>query len=522
MRPAEGVQRGSVMDMPVYPGDPQTPGIGAVAGAKLIPIDQVKTITKIPVMPISYEDAKPFLLALEGAVVPEAWRGGLPITYKTGPSVVKAHLALTFNWERKPLYDVVAKIPGSTYPDQWVIRGNHHDAWVNGAGDPISGASPELEEARSLGELLKQGWHPQRTIIYCFWDGEEPALLGSTEWVETHAEELSQHAVAYFNSDGNGRGYFRAEGSHSLENFVNSVAKDIQDPETKMTVWKRERLVDLSRATTEGRAELRSRADLRIGALGSGSDYTSFLDHLGIASVNLAYGGEDQGGGQYHSIYDDFYWYTHFEDTDFAYGRALAQTAGSMVMRMADADIIPFQYADLADTIHTYVGEVKKLADGLRTQIKERNAEIADGVYAALEDPKKKTVTPAVEAVPPYFNFAPLDQASDDLTLAATEYDKAFAAQAPQGHGKVNAQLLRAERALMDANGLPNRTWFQNMIYAPGFYTGYGVKTLPAVRESIEQKEWGDVNTEIARTAAAIEREAELIKDARQTLDSNE
>jgi N-acetylated-alpha-linked acidic dipeptidase len=373
-----------------------------------------------------------------------------------------------------------------------------------------------------LGELLKQGWHPQRTIIYCFWDGEEPALLGSTEWVETHAEELSQHAVAYFNSDGNGRGYFRAEGSHSLENFVNSVAKDIQDPETRMTVWKREKLVDLSRANAEGRAELRSRADLRIGALGSGSDYTSFLDHLGIASVNLAYGGEDQGGGQYHSIYDDFYWYTHFEDTDFAYGRALAQTAGSMVMRMADADVIPFQYADLADTIHTYVGEVKKLADGMRTQIKERNTEIADGVYAALEDPKKKTVTPAVEALPPYFNFAPLDQASDDLTLAATEYDKAFAAQAPQGHGKVNAQLVRAERALMDANGLPNRAWFQNMIYAPGFYTGYGVKTLPAVRESIEQKEWSDVDKEIARTAAAIEREAELIKDARQTLDSDE
>ncbi len=521
MRPAEGVQRGSVMDMPVYPGDPQTPGVGAVAGVKLIPLDQVKTITKIPVMPISYEDAKPFLEALGGAVVPEAWRGGLPLTYRTGPSVVKAHLALAFNWDRKPLYDVVAKIPGSTYPDQWVIRGNHHDAWVNGAGDPISGTSPELEEARSLGELLQQGWHPQRTILYCFWDGEEPALLGSTEWVEAHAQELSQHAVAYFNSDGNGRGYLRAEGSHSLEHFVNNVAKDIQDPETKMTVWKRERLVDLSRATTDGRAELRSRADLRIGALGSGSDYTAFIDHLGIASVNLAYGGEDQVGGQYHSIYDDFYWYTHFEDTDFVYGRALAQTAGTMVMRMADADVIPFQYADFADTIHIYVGEVKKLADGMRAQIKERNTEIGDGVYTALEDPKKKSVTPAVEAVPPYLNFAPLDQASDDLTVAATEYEKAFSANASKGHGAVNQQLLQAERQLLDSGGLPNRDWFQNMIYAPGFYTGYGVKTLPAVREAIEQKEWSDVDKEIARTAAAIEREAGLLQSAAQTLDSN-
>jgi N-acetylated-alpha-linked acidic dipeptidase len=453
--------------------------------------------------------------------VPEAWRGGLPLTYRTGPSVVKAHLALAFNWDRKPLYDVVAKIPGSSYPDQWVIRGNHHDAWVNGAGDPISGTSPELEEARSLGELLKQGWHPQRTIIYCFWDGEEPALLGSTEWVEAHAQELSQHAVAYFNSDGNGRGYLRAEGSHSLEHFVNNVAKDIQDPETKMTVWKRERLVDLSRATTEGRAELRSRPDLRIGALGSGSDYTAFIDHLGIASVNLAYGGEDQGGGQYHSIYDDFYWYTHFEDTDFVYGRALAQTAGTMVMRMADADVIPFQYADFADTIHTYVGEVKKLADGMRAQIKERNTEITDGVYAALEDPKKKSVTPTAEAVPPYLNFAPLDQASDDLTAAATEYETAFSANASKGHGAVNPQLVQAERQLLDSGGLPNRDWFQNMIYAPGFYTGYGVKTLPAVREAIEQKEWSDVDNEIVRTAAAIEREAGLLQNAAQTLDSN-
>jgi N-acetylated-alpha-linked acidic dipeptidase len=518
MRPSDGVQRGSVMDMTVYPGDPQTPGVGAVPGTKLIPLDQVKTITKIPVMPISYEDATPFLKALGGQVVPEAWRGGLPLTYRTGPSVVKAHLALAFNWDRKPLYDVVAKIPGATYPDQWVIRGNHHDAWVNGAGDPISGASPELEEARSLGELLKQGWRPQRTIVYCFWDGEEPALLGSTEWVESHAEELSKHAVAYFNSDGNGRGYFRAEGSHSLENFINSVAKDIQDPETKMTVWKRERLVDLSRATPDVRSELRTRADLRIGALGSGSDYTAFIDHLGIASVNLAYGGEDQGGGQYHSIYDDFYWYTHFEDTDFVYGRALAQTAGSMVMRMADADVIPFQYADFADTIHTYVGEVKKLADGVRAQTKERNSEIADGVYAALADPKKTNVVPAVESLPPYFNFAPLDQASDDLTAAATAYEKAFTSNEAKGNGAVNLQLVQAERALMDSAGLPNRVWFQNMIYAPGFYTGYGVKTLPAVREAIEQKEWSDVDKEIVRTAAAIEREADVLKSATQTL----
>jgi N-acetylated-alpha-linked acidic dipeptidase len=519
MRPPEGAQRGSVMDMPVYPGDPQTPGIGAVAGVKLIPLDQVQTITKIPVLPISYADATPFLKSLRGDLVPESWRGGLPFAYKVGPSVAKAHLAVSFNWDRKPLYDVVATIPGSTLSDQWVIRGNHHDAWVNGAGDPLSGASAELEEARGLGELLKQGWHPQRTIIYCFWDGEEPALLGSTEWVESHAPELSAHAVAYFNSDGNSRGYFRAEGSSELENFVNSVTKDITDPETKMPVWKRQRLVAISRATAEGRTELRNRPDIRMEALGSGSDYTAFLHHLGIASVNMGYGGEDQGGGQYHSVYDDFYWYTQFQDTDFVYGRALAQTAGTMMMRLADADVIPFQFADLADTVRTYVSGVKRLTDTMRAEIKERNTEIADGVYKALEDPKKKRTAPGVEALPPYLNFAPLDQATDDLTAAAAEYDKAFTANALKAPPALNLQLIQTERVFLDSAGLPNRPWFQNMMYAPGFYTGYGVKTLPAAREAIEQKQWKDADTQIARTAAAMEREAALLKSATQTLD---
>jgi len=528
MRPDEGVQRGSVMDMPVYPGDPQTPGIGAKPGVKLIPLDQVQTITKIPVMPISYADATPFLKALGGQVVPDAWRGDLPLTYMTGPSKVMAHFAVSFNWDRKPLYDVVATIPGATFPDQWVIRGNHHDGWVNGAGDPISGASPELEEARALGDLLKQGWKPARTIMYCFWDGEEPALLGSTEWAEFHADELKQHAVAYFNSDGNGRGFFRAEGSHSLENFINSVAKDIDDPETHMPVWQRVRLADRLRSgrgggeapSPEARAEARTRADSRIAALGSGSDYTVFIHHLGIPSANLGYGGEDEGGGQYHSIYDDFYWYTHFSDTDFAYGRALAQTAGTMMMRMADADVIPYQFADEADTFHNYVTEVKRLADTERAQIKERNMDLAEGVYKAAADPKKVSVPPPMEKVPPYLNFAPLDQASDDLTAAAAKYDKAFAASADTNTA-VNTELLLTQLALLDPEGLPNRPWFQNMAYAPGFYTGYGVKTLPAVREAIEQKEWPIVDAQIARTAAAMEREVEVLKTATKMLAGN-
>jgi len=518
MRPPDGVQRGSVMDMPVYPGDPQTPGIGAKAGVKLIPLDQVKTITKIPVLPISYADAQPFLKALEGETVPANWRGDLPFTYKTGPSKAMVHLAVTFNWDRKPLYNVVATIPGEKFPDEWVIRGNHHDAWVNGAGDPVSAASPQLEEARALGELLKQGWKPARTIIYCFWDGEEPALLGSTEWGEYHADELKQHAVAYFNSDGNGRGIFHASGSHSLENFVDNVTNDIVDPETNFSVSKRGRLAARLDGKPESRAEAKNRPDTRIEALGSGSDYTVFIDHLGVPSVNLGFGGEDENGGQYHSIYDDFYWYTHFEDTDFVYGRALSQTAGTMIMRMADADILPYQFTDQADTIHGYVTEVKKLADTMRSQIKDRDADLAEGVYKAIADPKKKNVQPPVDVVPPYFNFAPLDQATDDLTAAAAEYEKAFAAHADIADPKINAILIATEHALTDPEGLPNRPWFENMIYAPGFFTGYGVKTLPAVREAIEQKQWSAVDQQIARTAAAIEREVDRIKSATRAL----
>ncbi|MGB6130925.1 MAG: transferrin receptor-like dimerization domain-containing protein [Acidobacteriaceae bacterium] len=518
MRPAEGVQRGSVMDMPTYPGDPQTPGVGAKPGVKLIPLDKVKTLSPIPVLPISYTDATPFLKALGGQTVPESWRGSLPFTYHVGPSTAKVHLALAFNWDRPTLYDVIAKIPGAKYPDQWVIRGNHHDGWVNGAEDPLSGTSAELEEARTFGKLLQQGWRPDRTIIYCFWDGEEPGLLGSTEWAEYHADELKQHAVAYFNSDTNDRGYFFAEGSHSLENFINDVAKDITDPETGMSVWKRVRLVEIAHATPQERAEIRARADMRIPALGSGSDYTVFIDHLGVASVNLGYGGESMTDGQYHSIYDDFYFYTHFDDTTFDYERALAQTAGTMVMRMADADILPFQYSDLADTVHMYLGQLQALAAQERAAAKENNLELSEGVYKALYDPQKTLVPPPVEAIPPYLNFAPLEQASDDLTNAAQAFDQAFNAAGGTAPPDVNLDIIRSERLLTDSRGLPDRPWFQHLLYAPGFYTGYGVKTIPGVREAIEQKHWSMADEQIGRVSEALEHEADLLKQATQLL----
>src|SRR5216684_2672162 len=394
MRNKNGVQRGSVMDMPTYPGDPLTPGVGAVAGAKRLDLKDVTTLTKIPVLPISSGDAQPLLSALKGPVAPESWRGSLAMTYHVGPGPAKVHLVVKSNWDMKRLYDVIVKIPGSIYPDEWIVRGNHHDAWVNGAEDPIAGTVAELEEARSFAELLKQGWKPKRTIIYCLWDGEEPGLLGSTEWAETHADELRQHAAVYINTDGNGRGFLEVNGSHTLEKFINGVAKDIQDPEKKISVWQRARAHDIvDSKSDDDRKEIRQRADLRIPALGSGSDYTVFVDHLGIASMNLGYEGEDREG-VYHSIYDDFYWYTHFSDTYFSYGRPLSQTVGSAVMRLADADLLPYDFTALADTIHKYTDELQKLLKKKQDEIAEQNKEVEDGDLVANADPKKPYVAP--------------------------------------------------------------------------------------------------------------------------------
>jgi len=514
-RPKDGVQRGSVMDMPVYPGDPLTPGIGADANAKRLAIKDAQTLTKIPVLPISYADAQPLLVALTGPVAPEAWRGALPITYHIGPGAARVHLKLAFNWDMKKIYDVVARIPGSAYPDEWIIRGNHHDAWVNGAEDPLSGAVALMEEARAFAELQKQGWKPKRTLIYCVWDGEEEGLLGSTEWAEEHDQELRNHAALYINSDGNGRGFLGIAGSHSLEKFINGVARDIEDPEKKIPVWKRDELARISRAPAGERDEVRKRSELRIGALGSGSDYTAFIDHLGIASLNLGFGGED-GGGIYHSIYDDFYWYTHFSDGDFIYGRALAQTAGTAMMRFADADLLPYDFTNFAETVKRYVDEVQKLWKTESDEIRERNKEIEEGVFSAMADPRKTSVPPPVEPQPPFLNFAPLENGLAALTHGAERYDKAAqkAALDKPGLQPVNQKLLRIERGLTLPDGLPGRPWFEHQIYAPGFYTGYGVKTLPGVREAIEQKHWKEADEQIVRVGKVLQTEAALIEDA--------
>jgi len=526
MRPSDGVQRGSVADMPTYPGDPLTPGVGATANAKRLSLAEATTLTKIPVLPISYGDAQPLLAALGGPVVPGAWRGGLPITYRFGPGPARVHLRVQSDWSRHPLYDVIATIPGAVEPDQWVIRGNHHDAWVNGAEDPISGLSPELEEARALGALLKQGWRPRRTIIYAAWDGEEPGLLGSTEWVETHADELRAKAVAYINTDVSDRGYLGISGSHILERFINDVARDIDDPETHLTAWKRDQLAAIRNGSADERRDARQRADLHIDALGSGSDYTPFLQHLGIASLDLRYGGETNGG-IYHSIYDDFFWYTHFSDTSFAYGRALAQTVGTAVMRLADAELIPYEYGNLAETVHGYVDDLKHLADGSAEAARERNAQLREGVFAATSDPRDPTIAPPRDTVPPHFNFAPLDNSVDALSRSADRFAAALAKAWARGDDipaatllRVNAILLRSERSLTDARGLPGRPWYVHQLYAPGYYTGYGVKTMPGVREAIEQKKFAELDDDVTRVAAALHAEAALIDQASAELEA--
>lgn len=526
-RPLEGVQRGSVMDIVQYSGDPLTPGIAATKKARRIPLKDVKVFTKIPTLPLSYGDARPLLEALKGPVAPREWRGSLGMTYHTGPGPATVRLVVKSNWDIKPIYDVIAKIPGSVYPNEWIIRGNHHDAWVNGAEDPVSGQVSLIEEARALSELLKQGWRPRRTILYCAWDGEEPALLGSTEWAEKHAKDLEDHAAVYINSDSNGRGYLSMAGSHTLQRFINGVARGIQDPEKNISVWQRDWDLEIRQAKTAAEREaIRRDPDLKIGALGSGSDYTVFLDHLGIASLDLSYGGESDSAGVYHSVYDDFYWYTHFGDTHFVYERALAQTVGTAVMRLADADILPLDYGEFANTVKSYVVQLKELLKQEQAESRELDTEIEEGVFTATSDPEKKFVPPEPQAVPPDLNFAPLDSGVTMLELSAERYEKALKASGSSAlpHAtlaSLNSRIIETERKLLAPEGLPGRSWYRNELYAPGVYTGYEVKTIPSVREAIEQRHWDEANQQIVIVGKVLEDEAEAINSAASDLENS-
>jgi N-acetylated-alpha-linked acidic dipeptidase len=502
------VQRGSVMDMVIYPGDPLTPDAGATAKAKRLARADAETILKIPVLPISYGDAQPLLAALGGPVAPAEWRGALPITYHIGPGKAKVHLKIEHNWDIVPAYNVIAKIKGSQYPDQWIIRGNHHDAWVNGADDPISGLAAELEEARAIGELVKAGYRPKRTLVYCAWDGEEPSLLGSTEWVEDHAKELRQKAVAYINSDGNSRGFLGAGGSHALEVLTSKIAKTVIDPQKGVSVFERKRANDAVKATTaKAQKTILKQDTLSISALGTGSDYSAFLQHLGIPTLNLGYGGEDEGG-DYHSIYDSYDDYVRFKDSSFVYGVALAQTAGRAALRLADADVLPFDFVSLGKVVGQYGTEVKQLAEQLREKYSGENLLISSNSYKLAADSKGKFISPEQKPVVPEFDFSAFDKAVLHLKQSALALSQ-FSTQAADNNQlqkKLNAALYQAEKELLIEKGLPKRPWYRHSIYAPGFYTGYGVKTLPGIREAIEQNNWEEAREQISIATQSIER----------------
>ena len=518
-RPANGFQRGSVAQLPLFPGDPLTPGVGATETAKRLKREDAPSILKLPVLPISYGDAQHFLAALDGHVVPSAWRGGLPITYHVGGSdAAKVHIVVKSDWSRKPVYDVVAMIKGSTYPDQWILRGNHHDGWVFGASDPLSGNVAMQAEAKAIGGLVAQGWKPKRTLVYLSWDAEQPLLLGSTEWVETHADEMKAKGLIYINSDGNGRGFLDVGGSHAFEHLVTQVAGDVNDPQTGVSVAARARAGLQVGAAQAGASEsLKAQAktaadpskDLPIDALGSGSDYSSFLQHIGIAALNIGYGGEGSSGGVYHSAYDTWEHHSRFVDPGFAYAGALAKTGGRLVLRLADADLPLQRYSNFADTVATNLDQVKKLADAKRETADTQGRLLAAGAYKLADDPTETRRDPTPLKAVPHFNFAPLEDAVDHLKRSAKAYDTALAAKgaalSPDAKAKLSRLTQGVEQTLTPEIGLPGRPWYKNLVYAPGTFTGYGAKTLPGVREAIEEERWADADKYSELTAQALD-----------------
>jgi N-acetylated-alpha-linked acidic dipeptidase len=505
-RPRDGVQRGSVQDLTLYSGDPLTPGVGATPGAKRLALKDAKTILKIPVLPISYGDAEPLLAALGGSVAPAAWRGGLPLTYHLGPGPATVHLRISSDWRQAPIYDVIAKLRGSEEPDRWIVRGNHHDAWVFGADDPLSGQVALMAEARAIGRLAREGWKPRRTLVYASWDGEEPGLLGSTEWAETHAEELRAKAVLYVNSDMNSRGSIDAEGSRALQHFVSEVARDVRDPETGASVLRRA-IATRRVAAIESGGAADTDDDLLLGALGSGSDFTPFLQHLGVSSLNVEFHGEGDYG-VYHSAYDSFDHFRRFVDPTFHYGVALAQVAGRIVLRAAQAGLLPARETDFAGAIARYDEELHKLVEDLRARTRATDQLLDDGAYQLATDPQTPRAPPPRPARVPYLDFAVLDNAVERLRSSAMAFDREYAREAADAGprlARLNDALANAELALVDRRGLPGREWYRHMIYAPGMHTGYGVKTLPGVREAIEERRWEEANRYLAVVAVALD-----------------
>lgn len=481
-RPEYGVQRGGMLDIPFYPGDPQTPMWASKKGAKRIPLNEAITVQKIPVQPISYADALPILRNLGGKVVTEGWRGGLPIAYHFGPGPAKVHMKLEFDWSIRPIVNVIGILKGSKEPEKIVMAGGHRDAWTFGGRDPISGAVSLLESARAIGELAKQGYRPKRSIAFASWDGEEYGLMGSTEYGEEFGEELQGNLVVYLNRESYTAGNFSAGGVHSLQPFINEVTQAVQMPSGEVTIY------DAWLKRAEGRTiiDFSGSKNVRISAVGSGSDYTVFLDHLGIPVMNLGF---SAGQGIYHSRYDSHWYFTTLGDPGFKYGKKQSELVAIFLLRMAQVDVLPFDYASTAETIDRYL-------DNLERELEKRDF---------LEE----------------VDFSRVRRANAQLMATATvlngEIERITAIDSgklekyQEELQKLNDTILSTEMAFLSPDGLPDRPWYRHQIYAPGLYTGYGVKTLPGVREAIEKDDVEEAN----RMVVVLE---ECLKMARVTL----
>jgi N-acetylated-alpha-linked acidic dipeptidase len=405
------------------------------------------------------------------------------------------------------------------------MRGNHHDGWAQGAADPISGMVSLMEEARAIGELVKTGWRPKRSLIYAGWDAEEPGLLGSTEWVEYHRDEIKEKMIAYINTDGTGVGYLSMGGSHSLEKFVNEIIREVKDPVHEATlesrIRSRLRVREYNSSDYKDQKES-DRDDLRLYPMGSGSDYTAFIHHAGVPSLNFGFGGES-GGGSYHSIYDSYDHYKRFSDGEFKYGTTLAKVNGRLVMRLSEADILPFRFVNMVDNIGKFIDDNKQLAEDIKKHTQLRNKLLDNNDFTIARNPKKKYLAPDRLKQVPDFNFKALEDAFDRLNISAWNYEKALSnykkgSLSAEQKSELNDLLKNVEQALTSEKGLPRRDWFKNMIYAPGYYTGYGVKTLPGIREGLEERKWNEVRDYIQEIAQALDRASAMINSASKLL----
>lgn len=493
-RPSSGVQRGSVQYMFEYPGDPTTPGVAALpalADSKRIDPAKALNLARIPSTPLSYGDVAPILKALSGPATPREWQGALPFTYHVGPGPVKVHLKVEHNYQLRSIWNVVGTVKGTEFPDEWIIAGNHRDAWIYGATDPNSGSAAMLEAVRSAGELLKTGWKPKRTIVFASWDAEEQGLIGSTEFGEHFAEELSKKAVAYFNTDVAVIGpNFGASAVPSLKQFIREVTKSVPSPKggTVYDQWRatggKRNGQQISNAEVAGmprRTGNAPAADVTVGDLGSGSDYTVFLQNLGIASTDIGSGG---GAGVYHSVFDNFATFKKFIDPTFQYEQQMARVYGLQVLRMAQADVLPFEYNAYGREIHTYLEDVRRRADDLKLGSK--------------------------------LDFGVAFKAADRLAGAGSAItSKASLTNLPPAAAvAVNKAMREAERALLSPEGLPRRPFYKHVIYAPGEYTGYAAVVLPGVNEALDRKDGSQAASELRKVTDALNRAAQVLEGA--------